>query len=68
MQKKQFNFTSNSKMFRNLNISKSGHSPDLCPQTPFILRVWGEKCLLKKALMPPQAQKSLGSEGPGLSI
>ena len=52
MQKKQFNFTSNSKMFRNLNISKSGHSPDLCPQTPFILRVWGEKCLLKKALMP----------------
>ena len=50
MQKKQFNFTSNSKMFRNLNISKSGHSPDLYPQTPFILRVWGEKCLLKKAL------------------
>ena len=65
MQKKQFNFTSNSKMFRNLNISKSGHSPDLYPQTPFILRVWGEKGLLKKALMlpPTPSSKELGVGG-----
>ena len=39
MQRKHFNFTSNSKTFRNFYISK---------------------CLLKKALMPPQALKSLG--------